>query len=228
MLALGILVAAAGAAVPRGSNIERGAKPGIGSPAATALREALDRLQLSDALADYGERNGDPVALIQAAKIRKTLPPELTNSGVGSQVTAAGRTAETLLTRAAQIGGSNVTLTALIADARKSRDRDIPTIAAGAWLLTKVVKARAADRAEVNFKAGEPALVYVHTDLSADLDLFVYDEYNNLICADEASGQESQCRWRPRWNGSYLVDVRNKNEVEVSYELAINSQIKAR
>ena len=54
-----------------------------------------------------------------------------------------------------------------------------------------------------------------------DLDLYVYDEYNNLVCRTR-DRQEAQCRWRPRWTGSFLVDVRNKHDREVEYVLTAN------
>jgi hypothetical protein len=58
-----------------------------------------------------------------------------------------------------------------------------------------------------------------------DLDLFVYDDLNNLICSGGGAEHNAQCRWRPRHDGSYLIDVRNNNEAEVDYELAINREL---
>lgn len=175
---------------------------------------AVERLALSDRLAAYGERAGDPVALVQAAKIRK---------GLGSGETGgSSHTFEGLLERAERLAPGNPAVRALIADARSYRSRDLPLVGAGISALSKLIGSRAADRADLVFRGETPAVVYVRGPAAADLDLYVYDEYNNLICSDENAGSEAQCRWRPRWTGSFLVDVRNKDEQEVEYVLTAN------
>jgi hypothetical protein len=173
---------------------------------------AVERLALSDRLAAYGERNADPVALVQAAKIRKGLEPG-----------KAGKNAfEALLARAAQLAPDNPTIEALIADARSHRSRDLPLVGAGVSALSKLIPSRGADRADLTFRGSTPAVIYVRGPDNADLDLYVYDDYNNLICADESTSAEAQCSWRPRWTGTFLVDVRNKNDSEVPYVLTAN------
>ena len=72
--ALGCLVALGGRAASQEPNIDRSPVPD--SPAAAAI----DQLRLSDALADFGEHNADPIALVEAAKIRKMLPAPLNGS----------------------------------------------------------------------------------------------------------------------------------------------------
>lgn len=174
---------------------------------------AVERLALSDRLAAYGDLHGDPVALVQAAKIRK-----------GAQAGGAGgRNAfDALLERAAALAPGNPTITALIADARSYRSRDLPLVSAGVRALDKLIGRNAADRADLVFKGETPAVVYVQGPSSSDLDLYVYDEFNNLVCVDEGVGSEAQCRWRPRWTGSFLVDVRNKQDQEIEYVLTAN------
>lgn len=43
----------------------------------------------------------------------------------------------------------------------------------------------------------------------SDLDLYVFDESGNLICKDESGADDMLCRWRPRWNGHFIVKIRN-------------------
>jgi hypothetical protein len=209
---IAFLPAASPGADPRqGPNADPAAKLDAGqSPALSAV----ERLALSNRLAAYGERNGDPVALVQAAKIRKGL-------GAG-EASGSGHTFEQLLERAGQLAPGNPAVRALIADARNYKSRDLPLLGAGISALSKLIGSRAADRADLVFQGETPAVVYVRSPEAADLDLYVYDEYNNLICSDENAGSEAQCRWRPRWTGSFLVDVRNKNDQEVEYVLTAN------
>jgi hypothetical protein len=203
-------------AAPQEPNVDRTPGPD------TAATAAIAQLRLSDVLADFGERNADPMALIEAAKIRKLLPPPLNS---GSAAAPETRTWQTLLARAAQLAGPNPVVEAFIADVRHLKVRDIPVIPSGINLLHKQIKQNAADRAEVHFMAGEIAMVYIRPVPPVGLDLFVYDDLNNLICTGGGSGHESECRWRPRHDGSYLIDVHNNNTADVDYELAINREI---
>ena len=134
-------------------------------------------------------------------------------------------TGKTLLARASQLAGPNPMVAAFVADVRRLKIRNIPVIPVEVKLLHKQIKQNSADRAEVHFLAGEIAVVYIRPVASVALDLFVYDDLNNLICTSGSTEHNSECRWRPRRNGSYLIDVRNNNAAEVDYELAINREI---
>ena len=185
---------------------------------------AIEQLSLSDALADFGERQADPVALIEAAKIRKMLPSTLAGPENADPTT---RSWKSLLARAAQFSGDNPALAGLIADVRAYQRREIPSLADNVHLLHRLVKQKSADRAEVRFKTGEFAIVYIRSDAPANLGLFVYDEFNNLICSGDTATSEALCRWRPRWDGVYLLDVRNETTDDIQYQLAINHEIVA-
>ena len=191
-----------------------------GRAAATPAVEAIVQLELADKLADFGERQADPVALVEAAKLLKRASATMPANGSAPGM----RTWESLLMRASQLAGSNPVVTNLIADVRAYKMRDIPKIE-GSTMLNKTIKADGTDRVEVSFHAGQMAVVYVRPMSSVDVDLYVYDEFENLICSGPNGGHESQCRWRPRRDGQYLLDVRNKNNSEVAYVLAINSEI---
>jgi hypothetical protein len=205
---------ALGALAAQQQNVDR-------SPAAdTDATAAIAQLRLSDTLADFGEKYADPLALIEAAKIRKMLPPPLDGADA-----AGTHSWPSLLARASQLAGSNRNTQALIADVRRLKLREIPVIPIGVTLLHKQIKQKSADRAEVRFAAGEMAMVYIRPLTAADLDLFVYDDLNNLICTGGSDEHNSQCRWRPRHDGSYLIDVRNDSAADVDYELAINREL---
>jgi hypothetical protein len=213
---LGSSIALLALAASQEPNVDRSPAPD------TAATAAIDQLRLSDTLTDFGERNADPLALIEAAKIRKMLPPPL---NAESGAISGTRTWQTLLARAAQLAGPNPMVEALIADVRRFQIRDIPVIPLEIKLLHKQIKQNAADRAEAHFLAGEIAVVYIRSVTPFDLNLFVYDDLNNLICTGGGTGHDSECRWRPRRDGSYLIDVRNNNAAQVDYELAINREL---
>jgi hypothetical protein len=212
---LGSLLTLCATAASQDPNIDRSPAPD------TAATAAISQLRLSDELAYFGERNADPIALVEAAKIRKMLPPPLN----GSNEEPSDHAWTALLARAAQLAGPNPMVSSFIDDVRHLRVRDIPVIPLNIKVVHKQIKGNAADRAEVRFLAGELAVVYVHPVNGAGLDFFVYDDLNNLICSGGGGAQGSECRWRPRRDGSYLIDVRNDNSADVDYELAINREI---
>jgi hypothetical protein len=181
------------------------------------LLSAVGRMALSDRLAAYGDNAADPVALALAAKIRKGVEAQLPNVR-----DVRGDSFTELLDRAQRLAPSDPTISALIADVRSYRSRDLPMLSAGVKALRSMILGNGQDRIELTFRGAEPAVVYVHVNADIDLDLYVYDEYNNLVCADESVGSEAVCRWRPRWTGSFLVEVRNKNDSRVEYVLTAN------
>ncbi len=219
--ALGLVPLAAVSATPHEPNVAPASVTGE-LPAAAA---AIEQLRLSDALAEYGEKTGDALALVSAAKIRKTLPAPLNSVAAGA---TDARSSSALLKRATQLAAGDRNLLGLIEDVRKLKGRDIPGIGDEVQLLHKKVTGKGFDRAEARFKAGELAIVYVQPEGAGQIALFVYDEFNNLICSGDGDTSRSVCRWRPRWDGSYLLDVRNYGSTDVAYRLAINREIVAR
>jgi len=212
---LGSVVAFAAAAAPQDPNVERGLGP------VTPAAAAIDQLRLSDTLADFGERNADPIALVEAAKIRKMLPPPL---DAEPDPAASSHPWETLLMRATQLAGPNPAVAGFVEDVRRLKRRDIPLIPLDIKFLHKQIKQKSADRAEVRFLAGELAVIYIRPVPGVALNLFIYDDLNNLICTIDAASPDSACRWRPRRDGSYLIDVRNNSAAAVDYDLAINRE----
>lgn len=215
MAVLASLIAFGAAGATQDPNVDRDLGPG------TPATMAIDQLRLSDSLADFGERNADPIALVEAAKIRKMLPPPL---DAEPNSAASVHSWESLLTRATQLAGPNPAVAGFVDDVRRLRRRDIPHIPLDIKFLHKQIKQKSDDRAEVRFLAGELAVIYIRPIPGVALNLFIYDDLNNLICTIDAGSPDSACRWRPRRNGSFLIDVRNDSAGEVDYELAINRE----
>ena len=72
------------------------------------------------------------------------------------------------------------------------------------------------------FEGGEWAEVAIIGDGDTDLDLYVYDEFGNLICASEDAFDDEYCEWVPAFTGPFLVVVRNYGDVYNEYELLTN------
>ena len=64
------------------------------------------------------------------------------------------------------------------------------------------IKGRGEDRyASVPFKGGEYAEVYIEGKGTSDLNLFVFDDKNRLVCSDTDKSDIAYCGWRPARDG---------------------------
>lgn len=63
------------------------------------------------------------------------------------------------------------------------------------------------------FYAGVPAQVWLRGDGDTNLDLYVWDENNRLVCASETYGDREICRWHPRWTGQFYIEIVNFGSV---------------
>lgn len=205
----------------KGPNIDKDQK----SDAATS---AFSDLALAERLISYGDKNKDSMALILAAKIKKSNPSkevkrEKTSEGGNGQETSkadkASNTAADVLTRARKLAGKNKGLLAEVdlVSGMKSRGH-----ARGPQISRTKVRARRTDVYRMKFKGRKTAAIVVNGDHDTDLDLFVYDNNGNRVCSDTDSTDTMICRWRPRWTGTYTVKIKNYGKVYNRYTLRTN------
>ncbi|MCB9923028.1 MAG: hypothetical protein H6822_12660 [Planctomycetaceae bacterium] len=81
------------------------------------------------------------------------------------------------------------------------------------------VDARATDVFRLAFYGGQTAAVVLDGDGDTDLDLYVYDENGNLIGSDTDGSDTCVVRFRPRWTGSFRIEVRNLGTVYNEYAI---------
>jgi len=82
------------------------------------------------------------------------------------------------------------------------------------------VAAYGTDVFHVGYYGGESASVIIDGDGDTDLDLFVYDEFGNLIGADTDGTDFCVVRFTPGWTGSFRIEVQNLGSVYNQYEIA--------
>jgi len=78
------------------------------------------------------------------------------------------------------------------------------------------------DRYQVTFIGGRIATIVVSGDGSSDLDLFVRDEYGNLVGSDTDPDDDCIVQFRPRWTGRYTIEVRNLGSVSNRYAISVD------
>jgi hypothetical protein len=187
-------------------------------------------LLLADKLAEYGIKAADPVAIIQAAKMKKSVATKEQTmekkqevqekaAAAKEKVPAQDLSADALLGKAESMAAGNATLAALIADARATKVRGATR---GATVHKDSVNARASDNYQVEFRGSELARIAVVGDGDTDLDLYVYDESGNEICRDTDRTDRLFCEWTPRWTGVFRIKIANLGNVYNRYALAMN------
>lgn len=220
VLAIASSVAMA-ADAPKGPNAGAKAK-------SSETASAVETLALADSLAVYGIQNSDPVALIQAAKMKKAAPAraleaakktEGTGTKGNAKTSGYDLSADALLARAETMAAGNATLQGLVNDAKSTKSRGAVR---GPTVHSDTVLAGNTDSYVLAFRGGEQAAVLVSGDGDTDLDLYITDESGNAICSDTDSSDTMLCRWTPSWTGNFGVHVRNLGRVYNNYKLAVN------
>jgi len=72
------------------------------------------------------------------------------------------------------------------------------------------------------FRGGEVATVVVIGDGTTDLDLYVYDEYGNLVAMDNDYSDHCVATWFPSRTGWFTVKIVNRGSVYNDYSMATN------
>src|ERR1044071_1370376 len=81
---------------------------------------------------------------------------------------------------------------------------------------------RSIDTFNISFYGMEAASVAVVGDGDTDLDLYVYDQYGNLIAYDDSRGDNCVVSWTPRFTGRFTIKVVNRGSVYNDYGIATN------
>ena len=72
------------------------------------------------------------------------------------------------------------------------------------------------------FKGGTEAMVIVSGDGDTDLDLYIYDEYGNLVDYDIDNLDTCVCSWTPRRTATYTIKIKNLGSVRNYYTMWTN------
>lgn len=194
------------------------------SDAPSAGAQAAEAVATAQALARYGDAHQDALSLITAARILKeTGARDALKVAKGTEQAAKrsddSLSADAVLERGRTLAAGRPDLLALADDVARSGSRGVdrgPQVG-----RNKVVGSRAWHHYDLRFVGGERAKVYARGDGDSDLDLYVYDESGNLICKDDAPGDEMACAWTPRWTGMFRIRVLNRG-IANQYSIVTN------
>src|SRR5687768_2850740 len=185
---------------------------------------AMESIALAHRLGVYGQRASHPLALMAAAEIlidhptRPLAPPPTDLDTAGAVLPDAVR----LLASARMMAGDDARLLALITPLeRRARSIDRGSLRGPRQLYGQVASSTRREHT-IEFRGGEPAVVYVSGDGDSDLDVFVYDESGQVVAS--ATGPRDECvvRWQPDRQGRFRIEVRNLGTAPNWYWMATN------
>lgn len=194
------------------------------------IPEAENTLRMAAELSKYGYANNDPLSLIQAAHLSKRfgftlegrkkaefeeMRPAPENEKKGGQVTLDPAK---LLADAKAMAGDDKVLSALINEVNNS----VRGAIGGPKYASSSVSACGSDVYNVEFRGGELAMVAVIGDGDTDLDLYIYDNYGNLVDSNTDYSDNCVCTWTPRRRAYYRIKIVNRGSVYNNYILHTN------
>lgn len=194
----------------------------LGFSAAQADDAPLKRIQTARALFDFGIEQQDPLLILAAAQLHKTVGVDPTTRAPQDGMTVDGAPFgwSDMLDAAAPLMAGDPTLQGLAKDIRAARSKGV-TI--GPVYSIVEIRAKGQDvYADVPFDGGQYAEIYVEGAAGIDLNLLVHDSKNRLVCSDTDISAIAYCGWRPASDAKFSITVVNDGSSGGRYSMMTN------
>jgi len=194
------------------------------SLALPVMAEPLTPVQtaaLSARVFAVGVDNADPVLMLAAARLRKSIAPEPVERAAdgGEPGTEAPLGWEAMAQAAEELAEGDDALLGLIDDLRAEGTKGVAS--GPVYNIGSLSAGKSDNYRNIDFKGGEYAEVYVEAQSSVDLNLTVTDAQGRLVCADTDVSHIAYCGWRPDAPGAFTLTVQNKGPAS-GYALMTN------
>ena len=197
------------------------------APQPAAAQTPLKTAELSAQLFLTGVEQSDPVLVIAAAKLRKSLnfrqvdrSPDSAAATTDMPAPQAPLSWEQMLDVAAGLSTGDDALLGLIDDIRSENTKGVTT--GQVYSITSIRAGGTDTYPPLPYTGGEYAEVYVEGQSSADLNLYVHDAKGRLVCSDTDISAIAYCGWRPATSEGFTIIVKNKGGAASSYSLITN------
>ncbi len=177
---------------------------------------------LSARLYDLGMAQGDPVLVLAAARLRKSLAPVQADRRPedGAAATEAPLTWAEMADAAEDLAAEDEALIGLIEDLRVETTKGVAS--GPVYNIGSLAAGKTDTYARIEFRGGEYAEVYVEAKSPVDLNLAVLDAQGRLVCSDTDRSHIAYCGWRPDAAGAFTLKVENKGRAGTGYALMTN------
>ena len=193
----------------------------------TKASSGMSYLSVSARLADIAEANKDPLLMVAAARLEamaSTTDKEQEKVSGGEGATSGAEKPERLplYVMAEEFADDDEKLLELIREDRVSTSTRTRQLRGGPVAHEDTVFANSTDTYRLVFNSGATAEVAVLGDGDTDLDLRIFDENGNVVCEDLDFTDRTYCNWRPRWRGSFRIEIKNLGAVYNRYTMFAN------
>jgi len=192
------------------------------SPAVAETQSPVKVAELSARLYAMGLDQGDPLLILSAARLRKTLALEATDRAAvdGTAGTGAPMSWEEMLASAETLAGDDDMLLGMIDDARVEGSKGVSS--GPVYNIGSLTDGDDDTYPPIEFRGGEYAEVYVEAKDATNLNLTVYDDKGRLVCSDTDISHIAYCGWTPAEAGTFTLKVENKGPASAAYALMTN------
>ncbi|MGL6209955.1 MAG: hypothetical protein ACRC14_09030 [Paracoccaceae bacterium] len=191
-------------------------------PAHAETMTPVKTAELSARLYATGVTMADPLLILSAAKLRKTLAPTPTARAAtdGTSTTEAPLSWEDMLAEAEALSEGDDVLLGLIDDVRSETTKGVAT--GPVYNIGSIGNGKSDTYPVVDFIGGEYAEVYVEAKSATDLNLTITDAQGRLVCSDTDVSHIAYCGWRPADTAGFVLKVENNGPTAASYALMTN------
>jgi len=195
---------------------------GAASGAVADTPSPVKTAELSARLFEAGVAMSDPLIILTAAKLRKTLNPAETARKADDGATATDTPLgwQEMLAAAEPLATGDETLLGLIGDIRAESTKGVAT--GPVYNIGRIANSKTDTYAAVSFVGGDYAEVYVEGKGSTDLNLTITDAKGRLVCSDTDKSHIAYCGWRPSATEAFSIKVENRGPAGVNYALMTN------
>jgi hypothetical protein len=195
---------------------------GLTVPAHAETPSPVKVAELSARLYAMGVETEDPLLILSAARMRKTLAPVAADRAAVDGVAGEGTPLswEEMLASAASLAGEDEALMGLIEDAKAEATKGVAS--GPVYNIGSLGNGKGDTYPPIEFRGGEYAEVYVEAKASVNLNLAVYDDKGRLVCSDTDISHIAYCGWTPASAGSFKLKVDNKGPAAAAYALMTN------
>jgi hypothetical protein len=178
--------------------------------------------ELSARLYAAGMEAGDPLLVLAAAKLRKTLAPVAGERAADSGLVGAGAPLgwEEMLASASELAAGDEVVLGLIEDASVEVNKGVAS--GPVYNIGSLGNGKGDTYPPIEFRGGEYAEVYVEAKAATNLNLSIYDDRGRLVCSDTDISHIAYCGWTPASAGTFTLKVENKGPAGADYALMTN------